>query len=132
MLLGLLKPDGGSISVFGRDSHQHGYVPERPTLYEWMTAAEIGWFTAGFYPDGFEQHYRNLLDRYRVPPARKISKMSKGMRAKVALSLAMAHQPNCWCWTSRRPASTRWCGASSSRAWSTWRPRAARCCSRAT
>ncbi|TWT37235.1 putative ABC transporter ATP-binding protein YbhF [Posidoniimonas corsicana] len=101
MLLGLLTPDGGAVSVLGRDSTRHGeeirrqvgYVPERPTLYEWMTAAEIGWFTAGFYPDGYEQHYRNLLDRFRVPPGRKISKMSKGMRAKVALSLAMAHRP---------------------------------------
>ncbi|TWT78072.1 putative ABC transporter ATP-binding protein YxlF [Posidoniimonas polymericola] len=101
MLLGLLSPDAGSISVFGRNSTTHGeevrrllgYVPERPTLYEWMTAAEIGWFTAGFYGDGFEQHYRNLLDRFRVPTSRKIGKMSKGMRAKVSLSLAMAHQP---------------------------------------
>lgn len=101
MLLGLLSPSDGSINVFGLPSDKAGeeirrrvgYVPERPTLYEWMTAAEIGWFTAGFYGDGFEHHYRNLLDRYRVPTQRKISKMSKGMRAKVSLSLAMAHQP---------------------------------------
>lgn len=101
MLLGLVPPDDGAIRVFGLDSRRHGealrrrvgYVPERPTLYEWMTAAEIGWFTAGFYGDGFEQHYRNLLDQYRVPTRRKIGKMSKGMRAKVALSLAMAHEP---------------------------------------
>lgn len=101
MLLGLMPSDTGSLSVFGLNSARHGdeirrrigYVPERPTLYDWMTAAEIGWFTAGFYADGYEQHYRNLLDRYRVPKARKIKQMSKGMRAKVALSLAMAHQP---------------------------------------
>lgn len=101
MLLGLMTPDQGRISVFGKRSdysgeeirRRLGYVPERPTLYEWMTAGEIGWFTAGFYPDGYEQHYRNLLDRYRVPVKRKIKQMSKGMRAKVALALAMAHQP---------------------------------------
>ncbi|MEQ8846844.1 ABC transporter ATP-binding protein [Botrimarina sp.] len=101
MLLGLLPPDDGAIGVLGLDSRRSGeairrrvgYVPERPTLYEWMTAAEIGWFTAGFYADGYEQRYRNLLDQYRVPTQRKIGKMSKGMRAKVALSLAMAHEP---------------------------------------
>ena len=101
MMMGLLAPDAGRISVFGLDSSKHGeqvrrrvgYVPERPTLYEWMTAGEIGWFTAGFYGDGFEQHYRNLITKYRVPPERKLAHMSKGMRAKVALSLAMAHQP---------------------------------------
>jgi ABC-2 type transport system ATP-binding protein len=70
-----------------------GYLPERPTLYEWMTAAEIGWFTAGFYPDGFEFEFRRLVEGFRVPLDRKLSQLSKGMRAKVALSLAMAHQP---------------------------------------
>lgn len=101
MMMGLLAPDAGRVSVFGLESAKQGeairrrvgYVPERPTLYEWMTAAEIGWFTAGFYGDGFEQHYRNLIDKYRVPVDRKIGQMSKGMRAKVTLALAMAHQP---------------------------------------
>ena len=101
MLLGLMPADSGKLNVLGLASDRQGdeirqrvgYVPERPTLYEWMTASEIGWFTAGFYPDGFEQQYRNLLDQYRVPARRKIKQMSKGMRAKVALSLAMAHQP---------------------------------------
>lgn len=101
MLLGLMEADEGKLNVLGLACNSRGdeirqrigYVPERPTLYEWMTASEIGWFTAGFYPDGFEQHYRNLLDRYKVPLQRKIREMSKGMRAKVALSLAMAHQP---------------------------------------
>ncbi len=101
MLLGLLKPDQGELRVLGQDStrdseairRQVGYVPERPVLYEWMTAAEIGWFTAGFYGDGFETNYRLLIDRFRVPPERKISQMSKGTRSKVVLSLAMAHNP---------------------------------------
>jgi ABC-2 type transport system ATP-binding protein len=68
-------------------------LPERPTLYEWMTAGEIGWFTAGFYGDGYEFQYRQLLAGFGVPLERKLSQMSKGMRAKVALSLAMAHRP---------------------------------------
>ncbi len=101
MLLGLLEPDAGELSVLGLDSRRHsdeirrriGYIPERPTLYEWMTASEIGWFTAGFYAEGFEHRYRALLDRYGVPADRKISQMSKGTRSKVVLSLAMAHEP---------------------------------------
>jgi ABC-2 type transport system ATP-binding protein len=87
--------------VLGLDSRRDGlairsrvgYLPERPTLYEWMTAAEIGWFTAGFYPDGFEQQFRRLVSGFHVPLDRKLNQLSKGMRAKVALSLAMAHQP---------------------------------------
>jgi len=101
LLLGLASPDEGRTEVLGLSSRnsgpeirrQIGYVSERPALYEWMTAAEIGWFTAGFYSDGFEQRYLQQLEKYTVPYQRKISQMSKGMRAKVPLSLALAHQP---------------------------------------
>jgi ABC-2 type transport system ATP-binding protein len=101
MLLGLEEPTAGKLEVLGLDCSRNGdeirrrvgYVPERPALYEWMTAAEIGWFTAGFYPEPYEHEYRKLLDQFRVPAERKISQMSKGMRAKVSLSLSLAHQP---------------------------------------
>ncbi len=101
LLLGLDEADAGRLDVLGLDSRtqgaevrrQVGYVPEQPTLYEWMTAEEIGWFTAGFYAGGFEHQYLTLLQQFSVPADRKIKQMSKGMRAKVALSLALAHQP---------------------------------------
>jgi len=101
LLLGLADADQGTLQVLGLGSRREGaeirrrvgYVPERPALYEWMTAREIGWFTAGFYADPYEHEYRSHLDRFRVPADRKISQMSKGMRAKVSLSLALAHQP---------------------------------------
>ena len=65
ILLGLLEPTHGRSQVFGLDSQTHGqairqrvgYVPDRPALYEWMTIEQIGWFTAGFYPDGFFQRF---------------------------------------------------------------------------
>lgn len=101
LLLGLEEANAGKVEVLGLDSSQQGreirqrvgYVAERPSLYEWMSAAEIGWFTAGFYAEGFEHEYRTLLKQFSVPAERKISQMSKGMRAKVSLSLALAHQP---------------------------------------
>ena len=57
LMLGLTEATTGEVRVLGFDSRREGlairrrvgYLPERPTLYEWMTAAEIGWFTAGFY-----------------------------------------------------------------------------------
>jgi ABC-2 type transport system ATP-binding protein len=101
LMLGLADATAGNVRVLGLDSRtagleirrRVGYLPERPTLYDWMTVAEIGWFTAGFYPDGFEHHFRTLIADFHVPLDRKLSQLSKGMRAKVALSLAMAHQP---------------------------------------
>ncbi len=102
ILLGLTQPDDGQAVVLGLDSTRHGqevrsrvgYVPERPTLYEWMTVSEIGWFTSGFYGSGFLERYLHLAADYGLPPKRKIKQLSKGMRAKVSLSLALAHEPD--------------------------------------
>lgn len=101
ILLGLAEPDAGQTEVLGLDSQRQGleirrrvgYVPERPTLYDWMTVAEVGWFAAGFYPDGYFPHYLELIHNYALPEGRKLKALSKGQRAKVALALALAHDP---------------------------------------
>lgn len=101
-MLGLVRPDDGAATVFGYDSHidaqnlrhQVGYVSERPSLYEWMTVDELGWFAAGFYPPGFLQNYRQRIKQFKLSSKRKIKQLSKGMRSKVALSLALAHEPS--------------------------------------
>jgi ABC-2 type transport system ATP-binding protein len=101
IMLGLAEPDSGCAEVLGLPSAEQGleirrrvgYVPERASLYDWMTVREIGWFTAGFYGNGFFPEYQRLVVQFGLPEARKIKGLSKGMRAKVALSLAMAHQP---------------------------------------
>ena len=101
IMLGLTEPDAGQVRVLGLESPRQsleirrrvGYVPERPTLYEWMTVAEIGWFAAGFYPEGFLSRYQQLTAGFDLPPKRRLKHLSKGMRAKVSLALAMAHEP---------------------------------------
>lgn len=101
ILLGLVEPDFGQAEVLGLDSRTQGdeirrtvgYVSERPVLYDWMTIAEIGWFAAGFYRSGYLAKYRDLIRGFELPEDQKIRELSKGTRAKVALSLAMAHEP---------------------------------------
>ncbi len=101
ILLGLTAPTQGTATVLGLDSTRQGqtvrsrvgYVAERPALYDWMTTAEIGWFTSGFYGSGFYDRYLRRTEEYGLPLKRKIKHLSKGMRAKVALSLALAHEP---------------------------------------
>src|ERR1017187_150040 len=107
MLLGLIKPDGGRLDVLGLDPTKHGldvrrrvgYVPEVPVLYDWMTVTEIGWFAAGFHLDseastsGYQYRYNELIRGFDLPARKKIKTLSKGMRAKVSLSLAMASDP---------------------------------------
>ena len=70
-----------------------GYVPEQPILYDWMTVAETGRFSASFYPDGYMERFNGWLKEYDLRPEAKIKTLSKGQRAKVSLSAALAHDP---------------------------------------
>ncbi|WP_040765521.1 ABC transporter ATP-binding protein, partial [Novipirellula maiorica] len=101
ILTGFQKPTSGSATVCGIDPVKDplhvrgriGYVSDRPSMYEWMTVSQIGWFTASFYPDGFLDAYTQLIDRYEISMQQKVKHLSKGQRAKVALSLSLAHDP---------------------------------------
>jgi ABC-2 type transport system ATP-binding protein len=101
IMLGLAEPNSGKVEVLGLRSASQGleirrrvgYVPEQPTLYEWMTVAEIGWFAAGFYGDGFLSRYLAMAGEFALPPRQKLKALSKGMRAKVSLALAVANDP---------------------------------------
>ena len=106
-ILGLIVPDGGRVETLGLDPSKQGlevrrevgYVAEQPGLYDWMTVAEIGWFAAGFHPrspggpEGFQTRYASLVEGFELPKDRKIKGLSKGMRAKVVLALALASEP---------------------------------------
>jgi ABC-2 type transport system ATP-binding protein len=102
MLTGLLEPDAGAAFVLGRHCwksaaplRRHiGYVPERPRFYDWMTTAELGWFTSGFHRKGFLRNYHNLIERFELDPAQRLSSLSKGQYAKVGLALALAPDPD--------------------------------------
>jgi ABC-2 type transport system ATP-binding protein len=101
ILTGFVAADAGYAEVLGHDCSSDsiaiqrsvGYVSDAPALYDWMTPPQIGWFTSAFYPEGFLARYQKLLDDFAVPPLTKIKDLSKGQRAKVALALAVGHDP---------------------------------------
>ena len=99
ILTGFQTPTAGSCRVLGLDpAHRDqalelrkrvGYVSDAPALYDWMSIGEIGWFTASFFPAGFTERYREMIDRYDLPVGRKIKQLSKGQRSKVAFLESM-------------------------------------------
>jgi len=101
ILTGFQNPTAGKCTVCGLDPSRDalairrrvGYVSDQPALYDWMRVDEIGWFTASFYADGFLERYGESIAHFEVPRNRKIRHLSKGQRAKVALALALAHDP---------------------------------------
>ena len=101
ILTGFLKQTAGDCQVCGLDPvkdaleirRRIGYVSDAPALYDWMRVEEIGWFTASFYGGSFQERYREMVSHFELPLDRKIRYLSKGQRAKVALSLAIAPDP---------------------------------------
>lgn len=101
IMTGFQKPTSGSCRVCDLDPtkdslkirRKTGYVSDAPAMYDWMGVGEIGWFTASFFDDKFFPRYRESIRRYEIPEDRKIKNLSKGQRAKVALSLTLANDP---------------------------------------
>jgi ABC-2 type transport system ATP-binding protein len=101
MLTGLLPADYGSAKILGQDCwsaaaslrRRVAYVPEKPRFYEWMTVAEIGWFTAGFHAAEYLPRYQHWTEKFLLAPKALLKNLSKGQYAKVGLALALAVDP---------------------------------------
>jgi ABC-2 type transport system ATP-binding protein len=99
ILLGMARPTSGEARVFGLpvDAPQAsvdirsrtGFVSEDKDLYDYMTVEEMIRFTAAFYPrwrPDLEQRYAR---KFELPVRRKIKVLSRGVRTKLALLLAL-------------------------------------------
>ena len=103
MLLGMTHPTSGSGLLLGRSitdpkqsleaRRQVAYCGEDKQLYSFMTVQQLIRFTASFYTDWRSDVASRLLDQFQLPPGRKIKALSKGMRTKLALLLALARRP---------------------------------------
>lgn len=101
MLMGLLQPDAGTITVLGQSvkrmpvalKQRIGYVCQEPNFYPWMTASQLGNFVGSFYPKWDRQAFYRLLKLLNVPLDRRASEMSGGTRTKLGLALALAPRP---------------------------------------
>lgn len=103
MLLGMIHPTAGSATVFGhridvpKESillrRRLAYVGEDKGLYPYMTVEQLIRFTRSFYNDWRPDVEQRLLRQYALPPRRKVKALSKGMRTKLAMLLALSRRP---------------------------------------
>jgi len=98
ILLGLLRKDGGEVSLLGRDPWRDAvglhrrlaYVPGDVTLWPALTGGEII-DLLGDLRGGLDQaRRRELTERFSLDPTRKARAYSRGNRQKVALIAALA------------------------------------------
>jgi ABC-2 type transport system ATP-binding protein len=99
-LLGLLRSDSGTAHVFGQlvgDADKAieirrriGFVTEDKDLYPYMTVEQMIRFTRPFFPKWRHDLEKRYLEMFELPAKRKIPDLSKGMRSKLMLLLAIS------------------------------------------
>ncbi len=104
MLLGLLYPTGGRLTVFGKSPRDVdtkrliGYLPEESYLYKYLTAYEtLDFFGSLFNLSELERRKRSeqLLEMVGLSHARNrpVGEFSKGMTRRIGLAQAMINDP---------------------------------------
>ncbi len=99
ILMGLARARSGTAGVLGvpaGTSHEIfrrvAFVPEVKDLYPFARAGEMVRLTRGFYPDWDHELERRLVDEFEIPLRMKCRKLSKGVRTKLALLLAVCRR----------------------------------------
>jgi ABC-2 type transport system ATP-binding protein len=99
-LMGLLRADSGGAHVFGTPvanadrsaeiRSRIGFVTEDKELYPYMTVEQIIRFTRPFFLKWRDDLEKRYLQTFELPPKCKIPDLSKGMRSKLMLLLAIS------------------------------------------
>jgi len=101
ILMGIIAAEAGSMRLLGetkrrttiKQKRQIGYVSQEQNFYPWMTCRGLGRFVGSFYPTWDGQEFRRLLALFEIPETRRVSQLSGGMKAKLALAMAIAPRP---------------------------------------
>jgi len=101
LLLGLLRPDAGAITILGRDARtagpeqrRHvGYLPGDLALWDRLTGAEILAHLAHLRGGVDPAQVRELADRFALDLTRPVRTLSRGNRQKVGIVQALMGAP---------------------------------------
>jgi ABC-2 type transport system ATP-binding protein len=106
MIAGLLKPTAGRVVINGHDLEQEpeaakmglGFIPDRPYIYEKLTAAEFLKFHGGLFGldgDGIMTRVHEMLDLFELRRWENelIESFSHGMKQRLVMSAAFFHRP---------------------------------------
>ena len=94
MLLGMTRPDGGSVQVLGREQankEEIGVVLDEPAFPECLTAKQVGKGMSLSYRQWDQARYEELCRRMALPEMKTFGDYSRGMRMKLGIAVAMSH-----------------------------------------
>lgn len=99
LILNELKKDGGEIQILGVDhtsaavKSQIGIVFDECNFHDIFTAMDMERILAPVYQTWDKELYRRYLKKFNIPEKKPISSFSKGMKMKLSIVCALAHQP---------------------------------------
>jgi ABC-2 type transport system ATP-binding protein len=103
ILMGLLRANSGAAKIRGLDcwsqsaeiKQRVGYLPGDVRLYPWLTANRALQIVSEIRnSSGVKTIGNQLLERFQLETDVPVRKMSRGMRQKLGIVLALAHQPS--------------------------------------
>ena len=98
-LLGVIRPDGGTIRLLGGDPgdpairSQVGVVFEDSYFYGGLCARQIDRIMAGIHATWDRALFHGYCRRFDLEESKPVKDFSRGMRMKMSLATALAHRP---------------------------------------
>jgi len=99
LIMNLLQPDNGTISIFGLNYQDHekeikqriGFVFDENIFYEHITLAEMKKIIKPAYSNWDDNLFNHYVHTFELPLNKKIKTFSKGMMMKASLTIALSH-----------------------------------------
>lgn len=99
-ILDLIKKDEGTVRFWGQElvsseqlKEDIGVVFDGINFYETLSPLKVGKICAAAYKQWDSSSYQKFIEHFKLPKGKEIRTLSKGMKMKLSIAVALSHQP---------------------------------------